>query len=117
MFVRPTVLTIVAPVISAIFFRSYLMPISSATSDIFRAITIGFSSSNNCAAKYKLRSKLDASRTLTITSGLSFTMTLRATNSSKERAVKLYVPGKSINNNSWPSKFVWPSFFSTVTPA
>ena len=117
MFVRPTVLTIVAPVNSAIFLKSYLMPISSATSDMFRAITIGFSSSNSCAAKYKLRSKLDASRTFTITSGLSFTITFRATNSSNERAVKLYVPGKSINNKSRPLKLAWPSFFSTVTPA
>ena len=93
---RPIVSTTVEPVNSSNFLLLNFKPISFATSTMFKTSSNGCSSSINCAVKYRLRSRLDASTTLAINSGFSLMITLRAANSSRERAVKEYVPGKSM---------------------
>ena len=103
------------PKSSLIFFTSSLY-FFFASSNILRAMTILSVSSINSVRRYRFLSKFVASITSTTTSGSSSKMKFLVITSSREYAVREYVPGKSTMVIFFPSKVIVPSFFSTVTP-
>ena len=74
---------------------SIVPPLARTSSIIFRARTMGTSSSSNCIVRYKFRSILVASTMLMIQSGRSSNMYLVVTISSCVYGRSEYIPGKS----------------------
>ena len=101
---------------------SIVRPSLFSASVIVSAMTTGSPKSSSWLVRYKLRSRLEASTTLTTRSGAGVSSrrpikTSRAITSSGEWGVREYSPGRSISRAAPPSgRARRPSFFSTVTP-
>ena len=95
---------------------SMLMPAFFASSDMFKAKTMGMLSflicnnSDNCRSICELLSK-----TMAKSKGL-FARKCRTTCSSSEKPCKSYMPGKSTNSAMWPPNSTFALIKSTVMP-
>lgn len=95
-------------------------PASRAASIMLSAMMTGRPVSMICSARYRLRVRASASTTTTMAAGAASplaNMASTATRSSGERALRLYVPGRSISVTlSVSSQRSVPAEHSTVTP-